>query len=96
MSELIDRSQAIEAAKNAWVEKHTGKYWEDGARDIISVFVKSLASLPVVPDTDSTAISEELVDRRRAMHQIFWLNLSPNIEAICKEVYKKWGGENGK
>lgn len=35
---------------------------------------------------------QELADRRIAMHQIYWLNLAPQIEEICKDVYRKWGG----
>lgn len=37
-------------------------------------------------------VEKELADRRIAMHQIYWLNVAPNVDSICRAVYLKWGG----
>ena len=47
--DLVSRKEVLAALKNVWVETYTGKYWEDGARDILAALEESLAALPAIP-----------------------------------------------
>jgi len=47
--DLVSRKEVLGALKNVWVETYTGKYWEDGAKDILAALEEFLAALPAIP-----------------------------------------------